>query len=335
MSKMPNIRLTSVEDLFKTDEERQVDKLEKVQIVPADQVHPYPREPYQVSRPTSDLVQLMDSIERVGIAEPMIVRPRTEGGYEIIAGHRRDYCARKLGLPDRPVIVREYDDATADVLISDYNITREDLLPSERARAYALWMDGMRRTAGRPSKNSLQNEEDFRNGSSKNSLQNEEDFKNGSSKTSLQNEEKLVGKLSVELLAAQVKENVSTVQRYIRLTHLIPALLDRVDEKKLGFIPAADYLYKLTEKEQVMLEMVMAQEQVSPSVDQAQQLKRLSEAGELTETALRQVMAKKAKEKKVVLKETSLEEYFPSSYTPKQMEDVILHLLKDWKARQE
>ena len=304
MSKMPNIRLTSVEDLFKTDEERQTDKLEKVQIVPAELVHPYPREPYQVDRATADLVQLMDSIQRVGIAEPMIVRPRTEGGYEIIAGHRRDYCARKLGLPDRPVIVREYDDATADVLISDYNITREDLLPSERARAYALWMDGMRRTAGRPSKNSLQNEEN------------------------------LMGKLSVELLAEQVQENVSTIQRYIRLTHLIPALLDRVDEKKLGFIPAADYLYKLTEKEQVMLEMVMVQEQVSPSVDQAQQLKRMSEAGELTEAVLRQIMAKKAKEKKVVLKETSLGEYFPPSYTPKQMEDVILHLLKDWSAKQ-
>lgn len=304
MSKMPNIRLTSVEDLFKTDEERQTDKLEKVQIVPAELVHPYPREPYQVDRATADLVQLMDSIQRVGIAEPMIVRPRTEGGYEIIAGHRRDYCARKLGLPDRPVIVREYDDATADVLISDYNIRREDLLPSERARAYALWMDGMRRTAGRPSKNSLQIEEN------------------------------LMGKLSVELLAEQVQENVSTVQRYIRLTHLIPALLDRVDEKKLGFIPAADYLHKLTEKEQVMLEMVMAQEQVSPSVDQAQQLKRLSEAGELTEAALRQIMAKKAKEKKVVLKETSLGEYFPQDYTPKQMEDVILHLLKDWSAKQ-
>lgn len=319
MSKMPNIRLTSVEDLFKTDEERQTDKLEKVQIVPAELVHPYPREPYQVDRATADLVQLMDSIQRVGIAEPMIVRPRAEGGYEIIAGHRRDYCARKLGLPDRPVIVREYDDATADVLISDYNITREDLLPSERARAYALWMDGMRRTAGRLSKNSLQNEENFRNGSSENSLQIEEN---------------LMGKLSVELLAEQVQENVSTIQRYIRLTHLIPALLDRVDEKKLGFIPAADYLYKLTEKEQVMLEMVMVQEQVSPSVDQAQQLKRMSEAGELTEAVLRQIMAKKAKEKKVVLKETSLGEYFPPSYTPKQMEDVILHLLKDWSAKQ-
>ena len=317
MSKMPNIRLTSVEDLFKTDEERQTDKLEKVQIVPAELVHPYPREPYQVDRATADLVQLMDSIQRVGIAEPMIVRPRAEGGYEIIAGHRRDYCARKLGLPDRPVIVREYDDATADVLISDYNITREDLLPSERARAYALWMDGMRRQGQRST-----------------SLQNEEKLEPGSASTSLQNEEKLVGKLSVELLAEQVQENVSTIQRYIRLTHLIPALLDRVDEKKLGFIPAADYLYKLTEKEQVMLEMVMAQEQVSPSVDQAQQLKRMSEAGELTEAVLRQIMAKKTKEKKVVLKETSLGEYFPPSYTPKQMEDVILHLLKDWSAKQ-
>ena len=156
MSKRPEYQLASVAELFKTTEEREEDKLEKVQIVPAEQIHPYPREPYQVGRATADLAQLMDSIERVGIAEPMIVRPRAEGGYEILAGHRRDYCARQLGLPDRPVIVRHYDDATADVLVSDYNITREDLLPSEKARAYALWMDGMRRTAGRPSKNALQ-----------------------------------------------------------------------------------------------------------------------------------------------------------------------------------
>ena len=145
MSKRPEYQLASVAELFKTTEEREEDKLERVQIVPAEQIHPYPREPYQVGRATADLAQLMDSIERVGIAEPMIVRPRAEGGYEILAGHRRDYCARQLGIPDRPVIVRHYDDATADVLVSDYNITREDLLPSEKARAYALWMDGMRR----------------------------------------------------------------------------------------------------------------------------------------------------------------------------------------------
>ena len=316
MSKRPEYQLASVAELFKTTEEREEDKLERVQIIPAEQIHPYPREPYQVGRATADLAQLMDSIERVGIAEPMIVRPRAEGGYEILAGHRRDYCARQLGLPDRPVIVRHYDDATADVLVSDYNITREDLLPSEKARAYALWMDGMRRTAGRPSKNALQSGEDFDEEHPKNSLQNGEDFR---------------GKLSVQLLAEKVSENATNIQRYIRLTHLIRPLLDRVDEKKLGLVPAADYLYKLTEEEQSHLQALLEAGKPAPSLEQAQQMKRLSEAGLLTEEEMGKILQKKAKEKKVVLKQTRLQEYFPAAFTEKQMEEVILQLLKDWR----
>lgn len=301
MSKRPEYQLASVAELFKTAEEREEDKLEKVQIVPAEQIHPYPREPYQVGRATADLAQLMDSIERVGIAEPMIVRPRAEGGYEILAGHRRDYCARQLGLPDRPVIVRHYDDATADVLVSDYNITREDLLPSEKARAYALWMDGMRRQGQRVDS------------------------------TSLQIGEKLAGKLSVQLLAEKVSENATNIQRYIRLTHLIRPLLDRVDEKKLGLVPAADYLYKLTEEEQSHLQALLEVGKPAPSLEQAQQMKRLSEAGLLTEEEMGKILQKKAKEKKVVLKQTRLQEYFPAAFTEKQMEEVILQLLKDWR----
>lgn len=301
MSKRPEYQLASVAELFKTTEEREEDKLEKVQIVPAEQIHPYPREPYQVGRATADLAQLMDSIERVGIAEPMIVRPRAEGGYEILAGHRRDYCARQLGLPDRPVIVRHYDDATADVLVSDYNITREDLLPSEKARAYALWMDGMRRQGQRVDS------------------------------TSLQIGEKLAGKLSVQLLAEKVSENATNIQRYIRLTHLIRPLLDRVDEKKLGLVPAADYLYKLTEEEQSHLQALLEVGKPAPSLEQAQQMKRLSEAGLLTEEEIGKILQKKAKEKKVVLKQTRLQEYFPAAFTEKQMEEVILQLLKEWR----
>ena len=301
MSKRPEYQLASVAELFKTAEEREEDKLEKVQIVPAEQIHPYPREPYQVGRATADLAQLMDSIERVGIAEPMIVRPRAEGGYEILAGHRRDYCARQLGIPDRPVIVRHYDDATADVLVSDYNITREDLLPSEKARAYALWMDGMRRQG------------------------------QGVDSTSLQIGEKLAGKLSVQLLAEKVSENATNIQRYIRLTHLIRPLLDRVDEKKLGLVPAADYLYKLTEEEQSHLQALLEAGKPAPSLEQAQQMKRLSEAGLLTEEEMGKILQKKAKEKKVVLKQTRLQEYFPAAFTEKQMEEVILQLLKEWR----
>ena len=301
MSKRPEYQLASVAELFKTTEEREEDKLERVQIIPAEQIHPYPREPYQVGRATADLAQLMDSIERVGIAEPMIVRPRAEGGYEILAGHRRDYCARQLGLPDRPVIVRHYDDATADVLVSDYNITREDLLPSEKARAYALWMDGMRRQGQRVDS------------------------------TSLQIGEKLAGKLSVQLLAEKVSENATNIQRYIRLTHLIRPLLDRVDEKKLGLVPAADYLYKLTEEEQSHLQALLEVGKPAPSLEQAQQMKRLSEAGLLTEEEMGKILQKKVKEKKVVLKQTRLQEYFPAAFTEKQMEEVILQLLKDWR----
>ena len=301
MSKRPEYQLASVAELFKPTEEREEDKLERVQIVPAEQIHPYPRDPYQVGRATADLAQLTDSIERVGIAEPMIVRPRAVGGYEILAGHRRDYCARQLGLPNRPVIVRHYDDATADVLVSDYNITREDLLPSEKARAYALWMDGMRRQGQRVDS------------------------------TSLQIGEKLAGKLSVQLLAEKISENATNIQRYIRLTHLIRPLLDRVDEKKLGLVPAADYLYKLTEEEQSHLQALLEAGKPAPSLEQAQQMKRLSEAGLLTEEEIGKILQKKAKEKKVVLKQTRLQEYFPAAFTEKQMEEVILQLLKDWR----
>ena len=153
---LKNIGLTSLDDLFKTEEQRQQDAQERIQIVPADQIFPYARQPYSIERPTPDLAQLMESIARIGIAEPLIVRPRSDGGYEIIAGHRRNYCAETLGLETRPVIVREYSDEDADILVVDYNIHRDDLLPSEKAKAYKLRLDAMKRKAGRPSKNSCQ-----------------------------------------------------------------------------------------------------------------------------------------------------------------------------------
>lgn len=141
--KLNGIELTRYDDLFKTDAEREADQQERVQIVPAEQVFPYARQPYSVDRPSADLVRLMDSIERTGIAEPLIVRPRSEGGYEIISGHRRDYCAKVVGLDTRPVIVRNYSDEDADILVVDYNINRENLLPSEKAKAYKLKLDAM------------------------------------------------------------------------------------------------------------------------------------------------------------------------------------------------
>ena len=305
-SKLSGIELTRYDDLFKTDAEREADRQERVQIVPAEQVFPYARQPYSVDRPSADLVRLMDSIERSGIAEPLIVRPRSEGGYEIISGHRRDYCAKAVGLDTRPVIVRNYSDEDADILVVDYNINRENLLPSEKAKAYKLKLDAMRRTAGRPTKNSLQNGENFR------------------------------GRYSVQVLAEQVEDNVTAIQRYIRLTNLIPPLMEAVDAGKLKFVPAADYISHLTEKEQTYLQFLMERDEVSPSVDQAQRLKQISAEGKLENNIIDLIMREeKPLERKVTLRNDRLQKYFPASYTPKQMEEVIIKLLEGWHRRRQ
>ena len=304
--KLNGIELTRYDDLFKTDAERETDHQERVQIVPAEQVFPYARQPYSVDRPSTDLVRLMDSIERTGIAEPLIVRPRSEGGYEIISGHRRDYCAKVVGLDTRPVIVRDYSDEDADILVVDYNINRENLLPSEKAKAYKLKLDAMRRTAGRPTKNSLQNGENFR------------------------------GRYSVQVLAEQVEDNVTAIQRYIRLTNLIPPLMEAVDTGKLKFVPAADYISHLTEKEQTYLQFLMERDEVSPSVDQAQRLKQISAEGKLENNIIDLIMREeKPLERKVTLRNDRLQKYFPPSYTPKQMEEVIIKLLEGWHRRRQ
>lgn len=300
---LKNIGLTSLDDLFKTDEQRQADAQERVQIVPADQVFPYARQPYSIDRPTQDLAQLMESIERVGIAEPLIVRPRDGGGYEIIAGHRRDYCAKAIGLETRPVIVREYSDEDADILVVDYNIHRDDLLPSEKARAYKLRLDAMKRKAGRPSKNSCQVGTNLR---------------------------------ADALLAEKADDSARQIQRYIRLNNLIPSLLVQVDSGTLKLVPAAESISYLTEKEQIYLAMVMERDEVSPSMDQAKRLKQLSAEGKLAENIIDLIMREeKPLERKVTLRNDKLERFFPKSYTPKQMEDVILKLLEGWQRKRQ
>ena len=300
---LKNIGLTSLDDLFKTDEQRQADAQERVQIVPADQVFPYARQPYSIDRPTQDLAQLMDSIERVGIAEPLIVRPRDGGGYEIIAGHRRDYCAKTIGLESRPVIVREYSDEDADILVVDYNIHRDDLLPSEKARAYKLRLDAMKRQGARTDLTSCQ-----------------------------------VGtKLRADaLLAEKADDSARQIQRYIRLNNLIPSLLAQVDSGNLKLVPAAESISYLTEKEQICLALVMERDEVSPSMDQAKRLKQLSAEGTLAENIIDLIMREeKPLERKVTLRNDKLERFFPKSYTPKQMEDVILKLLEGWQRKRQ
>lgn len=304
--KLNGIELTRYDDLFKTDAEREADQQERVQIVPAEQVFPYARQPYSVDRPSADLVRLMDSIERTGIAEPLIVRPRSEGGYEIISGHRRDYCAKVVGLDTRPVIVRNYSDEDADILVVDYNINRENLLPSEKAKAYKLKLDAMKRQGAR------------------------------TDLTSLQNGEKLNRMTSVKILAEQAEDNVTAIQRYIRLTNLIPPLMEAVDAGKLKFVPAADYISHLTEKEQTYLQFLMERDEVSPSVDQAQRLKQISAEGKLENNIIDLIMREeKPLERKVTLRNDRLQKYFPASYTPKQMEEVIIKLLEGWHRRRQ
>ena len=305
-SKLSGIELTRYDDLFKTDAEREADRQERIQIVPASEVFPYFRQPYTIDRPTPDLVRLMDSIEHIGIAEPLIVRPRESSGYEIISGHRRDYCAKAVGLDTRPVIVRNYSDEEADILVVDYNINREDLLPSEKAKAYKLKLDAMKRQGQR------------------------------TDLTSAQVGQKLGGRFSVELLAEQVNESRMQIQRYVRLNKLIPPLLDAVDAGTLKFVPAADFLSHLSEKEQTYLLLVMERDEVSPSLGQAQRLKQLSGEGKLENNIIDLIMREeKPLERKVTIRNDRLQKYFPSSYTPKQMEDVIIKLLEGWHRKRQ
>ena len=305
-SKLSGIELTRYDDLFKTDAEREADRQERIQIVPAAEVFPYSRQPYTIDRPTSDLVRLMDSIEHIGIAEPLIVRPRESGGYEIISGHRRDYCAKAVGLDTRPVIVRNYSDEEADILVVDYNINREDLLPSEKDKAYKLKLDAMKRQGQR------------------------------TDLTSDQVGPMLMGVRTNQVLAEQVSDSKTQVQRYIRLNKLIPPLLEAVDSGTVKFVPAADFLSHLSEKEQTYLLLVMERDGVSPSLGQAQRLKQLSGEGKLENNIIDLIMREeKPLERKVTIRNDRLQKYFPASYTPKQMEDVIIKLLEGWHRKRQ
>lgn len=302
---VPKVTLPQFDDLFKSEEIRQEERLERILRVPAEEIFPYARQPYSIDRPTADLAQLMDSIERMGITEPLITRPREDGGYEIVSGHRRDYCGRMIGLPDRPIIVRDYTDDEADILVADANIKREDLLPSEKARAYKLKLDAMRRQGERIDL------------------------------TSDQFGPKLSGIRSNELLAEQVNESKTQIQRYIRLNHLIPELLEQVDNGALKFTAAADYISHLTGEEQVELAHIIERDEISPSIGQVQQLKQLSAEGILTNDKMEDILnEEKPFEIKVIIKQDKLKKYFPKGFTPQQMEHVILGLLEDWQKKQ-
>ena len=276
-------------------------KTEVIQEIPLSELHPFKGHPFKVVDDEA-MQRTVESVAQYGVLAPAIARPRAEGGYELIAGHRRMHAAALAGRKTIPVIVRQIDDDTATIMMVDSNLQRESLLPSERAFAYKMKLEAMKRRAGRPSKGNMSP----------------------------------VGtrKRSDELLAEQVDSSRNQVQRFVRLTHLIPELLELVDQKQIAFNPAVDLSF-LTPKEQWGILEAMEYTQNTPSLSQAQRLKRLSQMGLCTQEAMNDILGevKKREEDRVTIENEVLWKYFPRSYTPKQMRDVIIRLLEQWKKR--
>ena len=292
-----NIGLTSYDDIFKADDSRDVDEIRSV---PLSELKPFEEQPFKVLLDES-MDELVDSIKESGVLSPIIARPHKDGGYEILSGHRRAKACELAGIENVPVIVKNLDDDTATILLVDSNLQRENILPSEKAYAYRLKLEAMKRKAGRPSK--------------ENSAQFGRNF---------------AGKESREILAEQVGESKNQVSRYIRLTELIDPILEMVDEKKIPLNAAVELSY-LGTREQAEVVKAIEIEDTTPSIEQAKKLRRFSESGRLNDDVVLSIMQEQKPEKiRVVLKEGSLRKYFPKSYTPKQMEDTIKKLLEKW-----
>lgn len=302
-SSAKNIVLKSVDDIFQTEENRADAQRERVQEIPLDQLKPFRNHPFKV-RDDQRMLDTVDSIREYGVLVPAIARPDPEGGYELISGHRRKRGCEMAGLQTMPVIIRDLDDDAAVLVMVDSNIQREELLPSERAFAYRMKLEALKHQGAR------------------------------TDRTSGQVVQK--SKLSVEIVAEQAGENYKQVQRFIRLTELISELLDMVDERKLAFNPAVEVSY-LKQDEQRMLLEAMDAEQTTPSLSQAQRLKKFSQEGKLTEEAMSAIMSeeKKSDMDKVTLRSDTLRRYFPKSYTPKQMEQTIIKLLDVWQKQRQ
>ena len=301
-SSAKNIVLKSVDDIFQTEENRADAQRERVQEIPLDQLKPFRNHPFKV-RDDQRMLDTVDSIREYGVLVPAIARPDPEGGYELISGHRRKRGCEMAGLQTMPVIIRELDDDAAVLVMVDSNIQREELLPSERAFAYKMKLEALKHQGARMDLTSCQ------------------------VGTKLRADEKL---------AESVNESARTVQRFIRLTELISELLDMVDERKLAFNPAVEVSY-LKQDEQRMLLEAMDAEQTTPSLSQAQRLKKFSQEGRLTEEAMSAIMSeeKKSDMDKVTLRSDTLRRYFPKSYTPKQMEQTIIKLLDVWQKQRQ
>ena len=301
-SSAKSINLTSLDDLFSTEESRAEESCEKVVRIPLAELHPFPNHPFHV-RDDEAMQNTVDSIKEYGVLTPGIVRPREDGGYEIVAGHRRKHGSELAGLTDMPCIVREMDNDTATILMVDSNIQREDILPSERAQAYKMKLDAIRRKAGRPAKNA-------------------EISTAGNCDQVGHNYD---GKRSVQIVADEAGESKTQVQRYIRLTELQPELQQMVDEKKIAMTPAVELSYLKPEEQQMLLTAIDS-EQATPSLSQAQRMKKLSQAGKLNDDTMLDIMMEQKKPEKCELTFSGdvLRKYFPRSYTPQRMQETSL-----------
>ena len=300
-----NVSLKGADDIFSTEESRQEQQREQVQQIPIGELFPFKNHPFKVLDDES-MQRTVESVEQYGVLSPLIARPRSEGGYEIISGHRRQHAAQLAGLDALPVIVRQMDDDAAVLLMVDSNLQRETILPSERAFAYKMKLEAMKHQAGRPTQD--------------NYSQVGNNF----------------GTLSSEEMAEELGTSKNQIFRYIRLTNLVPELLDMVDEKKISFNPAVELSYLDTNQQRDFLE-AMNDTQNAPSLSQAQRLKKLAQEGHFSYDVAFAVMGEEKKDEldKVVIKNDTLRKYFPRSYTPKQMEATIIKLLEQWQRKQQ
>ena len=296
-----NISLTSYDDIFETDESRAESQLERVQNISISELVPFKDHPFKVVDDEA-MLRTTESIAQYGVLTPLIARPLEGGGYEIISGHRRAHAAEMAGLTEVPVLVRQMDDDAATVLMVDSNLQRENILPSERAYAYKMKMEAMKRQAGRPSK---------------------------------ENPRQVVGNYeTADLIGQESGESGRQVQRYIRLTNLIPELLEMVDQKQISFNPAVELSYLAPEEQEIFMQ-AMDEVQASPSLSQAQRLKKLAQEGNFTMDVAREIMneVKKGDLERVTFRNEQLRKYFPRSYTTQQMQDTIIKLLDQWQKK--
>lgn len=294
------IQLTSYDDLFKNDEERLADTQERIQMLSPEKMQPFPNHPFKVID-DDKMADMVESIKEYGVLVPIIVRSVENGNYEIVSGHRRHHAAVLAGQEEVPAIVREMDEDAAVLVMVDSNLQRENILPSEKAFAYKMKLEAVERTLGRPNKNNVG-----------------------------QVVPNSFGKRTTEIIGEQTGESYKQIQRYIRLTHLIPDILEMVDNKNIAFNAAVEISY-LSEREQELLQDNMEVNECSPSLSQAKRLKKYSQEGKLTEDVIDAIMTEeKETDTKLVLKGDTIKKYFPKEYTPMQMQQVITKLLENW-----